>query len=402
MSRLPKADASVPGPLPVASRNTGLDQLRGLAVLGILPVNIQLFAMPYASLANPTVWGASGGLDGLAWWVLHLGFQQKFLTLFALLFGAGIALQRQHLLGGPSPRVAHRRRMMVLLAVGMLHAYFLWYGDILAPYAVCGFLLWPVVGWAPGQQSRLALLLFCVPAVTVLLYWSLLPLLPDSALAGLSRSWQPPLVNLLQEGAAYRGGWWAQLPQRARQALELQTLTFGLESGWRIAGAMCLGMAMWQAGWLQRRAWRSRRMLALALVTAGLLITALGAARNIATGWSVPAAPLPGSQPLYWGSLLTALGYLGLVLASEGRGKLGRALQGLGRTALSNYLLQSLLCYMLFHGCGLALFGRVERGQLLLMVLAIWATQTLLTLGWLARFQRGPAEALLRRVVYRD
>jgi len=399
---LPKADPGASRPLPVAARDGGLDQLRGLAVLGILPVNLQLFAMPYAALANPKVWGASTGIDRMAWWAVHLVFELKFLTLFALLFGVGIMLQRDRLLPAGGAWTAHRRRMTSLLVIGMLHAYCIWYGDILVPYAICGLLLWSVAGWSPRQQSFTALALLCVPSVSAMIYWCLIPLLPESSLASLTRSWQPPLGSLLQEAAAYRGNWWIQLPQRARQALELQTLNFGLSSGWRIAGTMCLGMVLWRTGCLQRGAWHTRRPLAMLLIAAGTVLTAAGAAANIAAGWSAPYAPLPGSLPLYWGSLLVALGYIGVVLGSDGRGRIARCLQGLGRTALSNYLLQSVACFVLFHGSGLGWFGRVERGQLLLLAVAIWAAQAALTMIWLARYQRGPMEALLRLLVYRD
>lgn len=380
-------------------RDAALDRLRGLAVLGILPINVQLFAMPYAALGNPLVWGAGSGLNGLAWWVFHLFFELKFLTLFALLFGAGLAITRERL--GRAAGPVHGRRMAALMVVGLLHAYAIWYGDILFYYACCGWLLWPLAGLGARPVFLLGAGLLCIPPLSVLAYWWLLPWLGDSHLQALQEQWRPGLASLLGEIAAYRGDWLTQLPERARRALTLQGVVFPLQSGWRIAGSMCLGMALYRAGWLRPARWRTRRLAAWLMLGAGVGLTAWGAEVNWSGGWAAPRAPLLGSLPLYWGSLLVAGGYLGLALAGRG-GRLARRLEALGRSSLSNYLLQSLVCFVLFHGSGLGLIGRVDRAALACLVPAIWALQLALTDLWLRHHDRGPMEALLRRVAYRS
>jgi len=396
---LPASSPAYALPLPPGQRDTALDKLRGVAVLGILPINMQLFAMPYAALGNPLVWGSGAGLNGLAWWVFHLFFELKFLTLFALLFGAGLQMVRERL--GQAALQVHRRRMAALMVIGLLHAYAVWYGDILFYYACCGWLLWPVTGLGARALALLGVVLLCIPPLSAVVYWWLLPWLDGSYQQQLQQHWQPGLASLLAEIAAYRGDWLAQLPERAHRALTLQAVVFPLQSGWRIAGSMCLGMALYRAGWLQAARWRAHRGAAWLMLAAGVGLTAWGAQANWQDQWAAPRAPLLGTLPLYWGSLLVAGGYLGLVLPSGG-GWLSRGLEALGRTALSNYLLQSLVCYLLFHGSGLGLMGRLDRAALAGLVPAIWALQLTLTALWLRYCRRGPVEAVLRRVAYRS
>ena len=129
-----------------AGRIAGLDVLRGFAVLGILVMNIQMFSMPEAAYLNPTAWGDLTGINLVTWFVSHLLTDTKFISIFSMLFGAGVCLftDRTEARGGRAARL-HYRRMFWLLVFGLIHAYLLWVGDILVPYALCGclvFLLW--------------------------------------------------------------------------------------------------------------------------------------------------------------------------------------------------------------------------------------------------------------------
>src|SRR5712692_4927581 len=125
--------------IPEPERIASLDVLRGLAVLGILVMNIQSFAMIEAAYSNPTAFGDLKGANYLVWLLSHVLADQKFMTIFSMLFGAGIVLMtgRREQAGRRSAAV-HYRRMGVLALFGLLHAYLLWYGDILFSYALCG------------------------------------------------------------------------------------------------------------------------------------------------------------------------------------------------------------------------------------------------------------------------
>ena len=129
-------------PTAPSERIIAIDALRGFAVLGILIMNIQIFAMIEASYLNPT---AYGDLTGINKWVSvfsHLFADQKLLTIFSILFGAGIVLMTGRVEGkGGSAVGLHYRRTLWLILIGMLHAYLLWYGDILVAYGLCALVV---------------------------------------------------------------------------------------------------------------------------------------------------------------------------------------------------------------------------------------------------------------------
>ncbi|MEM1098159.1 MAG: hypothetical protein AAGH92_05160 [Planctomycetota bacterium] len=143
---------SSPGPTPDADRLLTLDVLRGVALLGILTMNIRGFADVGATYGNPTLHGPPSPLDHAAWWLTSVFADSKFMTMFSLLFGAGVVLmyQRRDADGLRSGKL-HYRRMLGLLFIGLIHAYFIWFGDILVTYALCGMLLFPLrklgAGW---------------------------------------------------------------------------------------------------------------------------------------------------------------------------------------------------------------------------------------------------------------
>jgi len=138
-------------------------------------------------------------------------------------------------------------------------------------------------------------------------------------------------------------------------------------------------------------------------VFVGLPVSAWGAWRQFASGWEPISAFLVDSQFGYWASLLVALGWAGLVFVFiERRWLLGlqTRLAAIGRTALSNYLLQTLLCTTLFYGRGFGIFGEVSRIGQMGVVLAVWVLQLWLAPWWLKRFRFGPAEWLWRSLTY--
>ena len=122
-----------------AERIQSIDVLRGFALLGILVMNVQSFAMIDSAYKIPTTYGDFQGVNYCVWLLSHLFADQKFMTIFSMLFGAGIVLMsRRREKTGLRPAAVHYRRMGVLLLFGLLHAYLLWYGDILVTYALCG------------------------------------------------------------------------------------------------------------------------------------------------------------------------------------------------------------------------------------------------------------------------
>jgi uncharacterized protein len=169
---------------------------------------------------------------------------------------------------------------------------------------------------------------------------------------------------------------------------------------------MLVGMALYKMGVLSAR--RSRNFY-LALIAVALLvgvpIIGIGVQHNFANQWvSSPRAYLVGVQHNYWASMLVSLGWIGAVMLlcrSAVLEALKRGLAAVGRTAFSNYILQTVLCTTIFYGHGLGLFGQVERSGLALIVLAIWLTQLTISPIWLRHFHFGPLEWLWRSLSYR-
>ncbi len=138
------ADRPSSGPVSEARRIDAIDILRGFALLGILIMNVQTFAMPQAAYFNPTAYGDLEGVNLYVWLAGRMFADQKFMTIFSMLFGAGIVLMagRAEARGGATPK--HYRRMGWLAVIGLLHAHLLWHGDILFTYAICGMLVYPL------------------------------------------------------------------------------------------------------------------------------------------------------------------------------------------------------------------------------------------------------------------
>jgi uncharacterized protein len=295
--------------------------------------------------------------------------------------------------------------MLWLILIGLLHAYVFWYGDILVLYGTCGLLIYLFRRFRPRWLVAIGLVGIVIPMALSLFFGLSLPHFPEPTRQDMIASWQPPPEVLDEEIAAYRGGWWAQMAHRVPTALAFQTVFTVLFSLWRAAGVMLLGMALFKWGVLTgERPRRFYRGLAAGGLSVGLALAAYGLYRHTEAGWSFPYSMFFGEMYNYWGSLAVSLGYVGLVVLACRAPRLAAALRpvaAVGRTAFSNYLFQTLLCTTLFYGHGFGLFGRVDRVGQLLVVLAVWAVELIVSPRWLRAYRFGPAEWLWRSLTYR-
>ena len=394
-------------PVETGGRIAGLDVLRGFALLGILVMNIQLFAMPSAAYQNPMAFGDLTGINLGVWAFAHVFFSQKFLTLFSMLFGAGVCLFADRIEARDGRAAGrHYRRMGWLLAFGVAHAYLLWAGDILVTYAICGCLVYlfrrrrPRTLLVAGLASLTATSLLLVAAGFALT----LPGVPDEAVSEVERGWKPDAPELEAEVAAYRGGWSEQQPVRAAEALGIHLGLLPFFAIWFCGGLMLIGMALYKWGVLSAaKDDRFYQRLASVGLLAGLPLVAFGMWWNFAGGWAWQRSMFFGTLFNSWGCIPVALGYLGLVMLAVRRGflpGLQARLAAVGRMAFTNYLLQTVICTTIFYGHGLGLFGSVERTQQLLIVFAVWALQLWLSPIWMRRFAYGPLEWLWRTLTY--
>ena len=185
------ADSSVPRPVAQSVQIDSLDVLRGFALLGILIMNIQLFAMPDAAYFNPTAYGDLDGANFYVWLGSRLLADQKFMTIFSMLFGAGIVLMTTRAEARGGGRSVHYRRMGWLAIIGLLHAHLLWSGDILFIYGVCGMLVYPLRHHPPGRLIVVGLVTLAVSSVFFIAAGASLAYWPEDALSGfVSTTWQ--------------------------------------------------------------------------------------------------------------------------------------------------------------------------------------------------------------------
>ena len=400
----PPPDRPNAEPVAETARIDSIDVLRGFALLGILVMNVQAFAMPQSAYFNPTAYGDLEGANLWVWLTGRMFFDQKFMTLFSMLFGAGIVLMagRAEARGGAG-RV-HYRRMGWLLVIGLLHAHLLWYGDILFTYAVCGMVVYPLRRLSPGRLVALGTTLLAIGSAPSVGAGMSLPYWPEEALSALTdEAWRPTPEVIEAELAVYRGGWLAQLPSRSGDALALQTVLLIFWGLWRAGGLMLIGMALFKGDVFgARRSARFYAGLIAAAVAVGLPLQAYGLSLDFARGWPVWSFFI-GMQFNYWPSIAVSLGYVGLVMLACRNAALHRftrPLAAVGQTALTNYLLQTVLCTLVFYGHGLGWFGSVDRVGQLGVVATVWAVQLVASPLWLSRFRFGPAEWAWRSLTY--
>jgi uncharacterized protein len=389
-------------------RLTVIDGLRGIAVLGILLMNVTGFAMPSGAYFNPLAWGPARPADIAAWAAAFILVDGKMRALFSILFGASLAIVAgRAAAAGESPARRHLLRMATLAPIGLAHHYLLWSGDILFLYAIVGAIALPFTQIEPRQQVKAALLLLGVQAATcagILAGFvgvraaALAPGADESAVA----AWHAlaasigagPAASAMQQVELYRGPWSGIVAWNLSGGID--ALLFQLEfDGPETLAFMLIGMAALGSGFLTG-AWPRRRYVQAAEI-GGAIGLPLSAALCWACARSGYDTLVTFAASTLGGVLLRPLlalagASLAILWLGGGDGPLRRRVVAAGRMALSNYLGTSLVMTALFYGWGLGLFGRVERVWLYAIVLAAWALMLGWSTPWLARFRYGPLE----------
>ena len=364
-----------PSGVPPDERLTSLDILRGVALFGVMAVNlvsefrVSIFRQ-FLPIERPLP-PLDGGVEAF----VSLALEMKAFALFSLLFGVGLAMQFDRLSRSGRPLYWLARRLGVLLLLGLAHLLLIWNGDILAEYAVAGFLVLPFL-YAPAW-------LLAAAFAGLLAFYAAMPLLQ------LPIPW--PAAATLQQHVAeanqiYASGGLGEIWHFSLRELPY-LLLLHIYIFPRTVALFFLGAFLWRIGLLRDLDRHKRALAAGALVgiIAGAVLTAgTGAAARLAT-------------------VVLALGYGAAVLLLVQRPLAGRVLGAfapLGRMAFTNYVLQSLIFGFIFFGYGLGQFGRMGAAQALALGLVVYAAQMLLSAWWLGRFRYGPLEWLWRTLMY--
>jgi uncharacterized protein len=392
-------------PVRLGERIASIDVLRGVALLGILLLNVRTFALPSAAYASPAVAGGQTPADTLAFTAVQIFADQKFMAIFSLLFGAGLIIftSRAEARTGHSGGL-HYRRMAWLLLIGLCHAWLLWWGDILVGYALCGMVVYPLRHCRPCVQAMMGGGLLIIGSLIWFGMGATVTFGGDEAIAAVKALSTPSVETLADEHAAWTGGWLKQGPMRMELAATLETFIFLAWVMWRAGGLMLIGMACFTWGVFDtRRRPRMHVLVAVAGFGMGLPLVWYGFSVQEACGWSGIDAAFANTLWNYWGSIGVAAGWVGVVMLLcriDIAAMVRAALACVGRMALSNYLAQSLLCGVIFYGWGLGYYGHFGYAGQLLIVAGIWLAQLIWSPLWLSVFRFGPMEWLWRSLSY--
>ncbi|NIF20703.1 DUF418 domain-containing protein YeiB [Candidatus Pantoea multigeneris] len=372
-------------------RYQAIDFIRGLAILGILLLNIVGFGLPSAAYLNPAWAGSISLVDAWSWALMDGLAQLKFLTLFALLFGAGLSLLQPR---GTSWITA---RLVLLMLFGLIHGLLFWEGDILLDYGLIGLLIWRMLRNVPdnGALFKTGVLLYLIGCGVLLVFGAISSPNPGE-------SWLPGPATLEYERFWKLAGGLEAFTNR------LDHLSNGLmallsQYGWQLAGLMLMGAALLRSGWLKGEFPLAHyRRCAAIMLSIGALLALPGIVLQWQVQWAFRWSGFYLQLPRDLASPFISLGYAALCFAfwpHISRWRLCYALQCVGRMALSNYLLQTLICTTFFYHFGQ--FMHYGRAQLLLFVPLVWLINLTFSLLWLRYFRQGPMEWLWRRLTDR-
>ncbi len=423
-------------PTTKTKRFESIDTLRGFALLGILVPNIVAFAWPMGAMTNPDIISDSHA-NQLAHTITTTAFLGKFMFLFAMLFGSGVIMYarkfdysdgenqqckkcKYNLAGletgslcpecGCDERTLRLPKLRVganlwysrcawLLLFGLMHAYLLWYGDILTYYAIAGLtLMWWIRRLKPKYLFFGGLTVYYTGAVflmsfSALGYWAL-----SAGHITTSDLSSDPVIEII----GYSGTYIDAFKTRFFMTLIMQ-VTVGIFFMPILWGIMSMGMGLTRMGILT-----GERPLAFYIKTAiiclglGIPLTAFGyifAHKTFALEpgfmWQSLAQPVGVPLAFGYGALMIALS------KCEPAAIICKPLAAVGRMALTNYFLHTILCTTFFYGYGLGYFASIEYPQLWSVVLIVWTINITFSMVWLKFFTMGPFEWLWRVLTYR-
>jgi uncharacterized protein len=368
-------------------------------------MNIRAMAAPLSAYMYPAALFDYSGASRVAYLLTSVLSDLKMMGLFSMLFGVSVLLYSAKATeSGRPPRALWFRRMGILLAIGLVHAYLVWGGDILVPYAICGMLiLWWVRRLSAGVLFSASVVVLAIGALLTVAH-----ALGWDSMSEAERAQESMIMMPTPEQAREHVEWMLApytetVARHAPIILLFQTFIFLTFFLWRCSGMMLLGMALYKWGFLDgSRPTRTYTLTAAIALPIGLALCTYGALELDAAGFALPAR-ITLDLWNYTGAVFVSVGYaavLILLVKSGALAGLRRALAAVGQMALTNYLTHSLIASVLFLGWGFGLAGRFDYAQQLVVVGVVWTVQLALSPVWLARYRFGPAEWLWRSLTY--
>lgn len=417
-------------PVDKAARIESLDVLRGVAVLGILIMNITAFGLPFQAYYNPMAAGGGTGVNLAAFEVVSVLFEGTMRGIFSMLFGVSIVLltaRMEQAGAGLMAAEIYFRRMLWMLVAGVIHwSLLLWSGEILFAYSLCGLVLFAVRKLDPRIHLVAVVILLAIASLLKTTEYH--ATVEAQAAAVAAEAAETKGAELTADQSAALEAWegiksHTQLsPEMARETREIVGGTYWhavvsqfpttYYFQWKQAPFwllfdmmpfMMFGMALYAWGILGGRApVRTYALMMLGGYAIGLPLNLYELGLVEASGFS-PVGFAAADRTYEISRLAMVIGHLGLFLLAIRLGLLAalqRRLAAVGQMALSNYLTQTLICITLFYGFGFGLYEQLERHQLYYVVAAIWVAQLIWSPIWLRRFRFGPFEWVWRSLTY--
>jgi uncharacterized protein len=415
-------------PVSTAERISSMDVLRGSALLGIALMNIVFSGLPLAADWNPKVSGGATGLNLAAFFIQYIFCDGKMRGIFSIMFGAGswYFIQRAVNRGaGVEAAATYYRRTLWLMLFGIVHAYLIWHGDILYPYALLGLVVFPLQGLRPKSLYIIAAI-----AVSFMTGFSVqrgfetrkthtLAMEAEKATAAhqtlteeqktAQHEWEeqrkymsPTAEDLKKEVEQYSGSYFNLVGKRAAIVTRWNSTPFYM-FGWDMLTMMLVGIGFAKSGVLTAE--KSYRFYTWMLVVG----YGIGLPIATASAWISYKQNFEPLQTIFTFSTYQAarvavtLGHTALLLIICKVGFvpwLTRRLAAVGQMAFSNYIAHSLIYGFVFYGYGFGLFNKLQRYQLYYVVAGMWAFSLIVSPLWLKRFNYGPLEWCWRSLTY--
>lgn len=409
------------------SRINSLDVIRGIALLGILLMNINGMGLPF-SYSDPSVLGHTEGLNFYVWVTNELLFEGTMRGLFTLLFGAGVILLTGRLIkdgAGISTADIFYRRMIWLLLFGIANVWILlWHGDILFPYALFGLFLFPFRNLPVKNLILIGAILIGIGILwDISDYKNNVKLKQEAEIAMESKSagieltaeesstlneWEKlntkkTTDEVSEEIERMNKGYFEVINNKVKLNQWMQTwLPYRLWV-WDILSYMFIGMAFFKLRIFHgERSTRFYFLMAFIGYLIGININFYETQLIVQSNYDVVTMSKAG-QTYQLGRIAVTMGHIGLFMLFIKSGIIAflqRTLAAVGRMALTNYLMHSIITSIIFYGFGFGLYGVLERYELYYIVFGIWIFQLIASPIWLKYFQFGPIEWLWRSLTY--
>ncbi len=419
-------------PVEVTKRIVSIDILRGIAVFGILLMNIAGMGLPAPAYGDPSIAGGSEGWNLNVWIMNNLFFEGTMRAIFSMLFGAGFILLTSRIEakgGGAVTADVYYRRTIWLLIFGLVHGYLLlWVGDILYAYGLMGMFLYPFRNVTPYKLFLAGLILLIIGSVLDIKDYMINSEThrkatiartaiekgeePGKEFTEALEAWEAiekegkPSEEEIQERIESRHkGYFSIVKSLAPVNAKFQSEFAYRYDVWDILSMMLIGIALFRYSVFKaEKSFRFYWMMVLIGYPVGIGINIYETHHIISNNFEIMAFQKAG-MTYNIGRFFTAMGHIGLVMifckANLLKG-LAKRLAAVGKMALTNYIMHTVITGIIFLGFGFSMFGKLERHQLYFIVIGIWMLQLILSPLWLKYFKMGPLEWFWRWLIYKQ